>query len=198
MTTEDFIIELSCRIDDLMTDATCHSQAGLYPSELVTLGDLFALKGVGGRPFYRWLSCDYGYWFPRLSERTCLFRQLKTQRQWTYRFLVKPSLLDVIDSYGNKLIHMVRRERNPSSFGTAGISNHRWIMGPSGAWLLIILGRLPAGYGRLPMRMTRGFNRWLKCFRIERFCWLMPVFMPQQTPHLTSKSVGAANGMIEC
>jgi hypothetical protein len=30
-----------------------HPQASLWPSEVVTLGLLHALKGVGNRPFYR-------------------------------------------------------------------------------------------------------------------------------------------------
>lgn len=51
MTTEDFIIELFCRIDDGMKGIGKHSQANLYPSEIVTLGVLFALKGVGNRAF---------------------------------------------------------------------------------------------------------------------------------------------------
>ena len=56
MTTEDFIIELFCRVDDAMKGTQKHSQSNLYPSEIVTLGILFALKGVGNRAFYRWLS----------------------------------------------------------------------------------------------------------------------------------------------
>lgn len=142
MTTEDFIIELFCRIDDQMSDVARHSQAGLYPSELVTVGVLFALKGVGGRAFYRWLSRDYGVWFPQLPERTRLFRRLKNQRQWTYRFLVKPSLLGVIDSYGIELIHPVRRGRNPGYFGASGISNHRWIVGAKWCVALNHLGQI--------------------------------------------------------
>ena len=47
MTTEDFIIKLFCRVDEQMLDASKHSQAKLYPSEVVTLALLFALKGVG-------------------------------------------------------------------------------------------------------------------------------------------------------
>ena len=63
MTTEDFITELFCRIDDAMRGVAKHSQANLYPSEIVTLGILFALKGVGNRAFYRWLKRDYGICF---------------------------------------------------------------------------------------------------------------------------------------
>jgi len=64
MTTVDFITELFCRIDDSMTDAKKHSQANLYPSEVVTIAILFALKGVGNRAFYRWLRRDYLGLFP--------------------------------------------------------------------------------------------------------------------------------------
>ena len=55
MTTEDFIIDLFCRVDDRMKNVPNHSQASLWPSELVTIGLLFAVKGVGQRAFYRWL-----------------------------------------------------------------------------------------------------------------------------------------------
>ena len=64
MTTEDFIIDLFCRVDDQMPDAQKHSQASLYPSEVVTIAILFALKGVGNRAFYRWLKRDYRQLFP--------------------------------------------------------------------------------------------------------------------------------------
>ncbi len=50
MSTLDFITELFCRVDDAMRDVAKHSQASLYPSEVVTLGLLgllFAIKGVG-------------------------------------------------------------------------------------------------------------------------------------------------------
>jgi len=51
MTTEDFIIDLFCRIDDKMQKYSNHSQSAFLPSELVTLGMLFAIKGVGQRAF---------------------------------------------------------------------------------------------------------------------------------------------------
>ena len=56
MTTEDFISELFYRVDEAMKDVPKHPQASLWPSEVVTLGVLFALKGVGNRAFYRWLK----------------------------------------------------------------------------------------------------------------------------------------------
>ena len=52
MTIEDFIIELFCRVDDKLSQRgknRKHSQAKLYPSEVVTIAMLFALKGVSNR-----------------------------------------------------------------------------------------------------------------------------------------------------
>ena len=129
MTTEDFIIDLFCRIDDKMQNISNHSQSAFLPSELVTLGMLFAIKGVGQRAFYRWIKRDYADWFPDLPERTRLFRRLKTHWIWAQRFLAKPSLLGIIDSYGIELIHPIRNGRNPNAWVAPGISNHRWIVG---------------------------------------------------------------------
>ncbi len=86
MTTEDFIIELFCRIDDAMKGIEKHNQAVLYPSEVVTLGILFALKGVGNRAFYRWLVRDYHALFPKLPERTRLFCQYRNEMSAKTRF----------------------------------------------------------------------------------------------------------------
>ena len=52
MTTVDFIMDLFCRIDDRLQALPKHPQAVLWPSEVVTLGVLHALKGVGNRAFY--------------------------------------------------------------------------------------------------------------------------------------------------
>ena len=117
MTTEDFITMLFCQIDDQMHDVPKHAQAALYPSELVTLGMLFALKGVGERAFYRWLSGNYHALFPQLPERTRLFRLLTTHRTWADRFLAAPSLLGVADTYGIELLHPRREGRSPNQLG---------------------------------------------------------------------------------
>lgn len=74
MTPEDFIIDLFCRVDDQMPDAQKHSQASLYPSEVVTLAILFALKGVGNRAFYRWVKRELRSLFHHLPCRTRLFQ----------------------------------------------------------------------------------------------------------------------------
>ncbi len=129
MTTEDFIIDLFCRVDDRMNNVPNHSQAAPWPSELVTIGLLFAVKGVGQQAFYRWLRRDPARWFPRRSERTRRFRRLKTHWQWAQMVLAEPSLLGVIDSDGVERIHPGRRGRNPKAWVRPGISNHRWIVG---------------------------------------------------------------------
>jgi hypothetical protein len=83
MTTWDFIITLFYEVDEQMRDMPKHPQASLWPSEVVTLGLLHALKGVGNRAFYRWLTKDYRALFPRLPERTRLFRLFMTHQDWT-------------------------------------------------------------------------------------------------------------------
>jgi hypothetical protein len=58
MTTEDIIIHIFCWVDDQMLDVKKVGQARLYPSEVVTIGILFALKGGHFRAFCRWLKRD--------------------------------------------------------------------------------------------------------------------------------------------
>lgn len=113
MTTEDFIIGLFCQIDDRMKSVPKHSQANLYPSEIVTLAVLFAIKGVGDRAFYRWIVHDWRSLFPKLPERTRLFRLFKTHPEWTSYFLAETTVLGVADSYGIELLHPYRQGRSP-------------------------------------------------------------------------------------
>ncbi len=129
MTTLDFIIELFCRVDAAMLGIPKHPQARLYPSELVTLGLLFALKGVSEHAFYRWLAQDLKPLFPALPDRTRLFRLFKAHHSWTDRFLAEPTVLGVADSYGIELIHPIREGRSAQQIGKKGKSNHRWIVG---------------------------------------------------------------------
>jgi len=95
----DCIIALFVYVDDQMKDVACHSQEILNPSELVTIGLLYALKGVGQSAFYRWLFHNYRHLFPRLPDRTRLFRRLAARQDWTDRFLAEDGLRDIADSY---------------------------------------------------------------------------------------------------
>ena len=65
MTTLDFITALFYEVDEQMCAIPKHPHARLWPSEVVTLGLLHALTGVGNRGFSRWLTRDYRALFPR-------------------------------------------------------------------------------------------------------------------------------------
>lgn len=129
MTTDDFMIELFCRIDNVIGHLPKHSQAKLYPSEITTLAVLYSLRGGGKRAFCRWISRDHSASFPELPERTRLFRLFVTHQDWARLFLEDPTVLGVIDSYGIELLHPVREGRSTQQIGRKGISNRRWIVG---------------------------------------------------------------------
>ena len=144
MTTLDFITELFCRVDDRCQQLgqRKHTQARLWPSEVVTLALLSALKGAGNRPFYRWLVRDYAELFPQLPSRTRLLRLFKSHQRWSCAFWAEPSLLGVIDTYGIELRHPIRQGRRRGQLGAKGLSNHRWIVGIKLGVLLDHLGRV--------------------------------------------------------
>ena len=71
MTTEEIIIRIFCLADDQLYGVPKVPQAKLYPSEIVTIGILFALKGIHFRAFYRWLRRDFDQLFGRLPHRIC-------------------------------------------------------------------------------------------------------------------------------
>src|SRR5215468_6281157 len=98
MTTIDFITALFYEVDEQLGAIPKHPEAHLWPSEVVTLGLLHALKGGGNRPFYRWLTRDYRALFPRLPERMRLFRLFATPQDWTRVFLAAPTVLGGIDT----------------------------------------------------------------------------------------------------
>jgi hypothetical protein len=129
MATIDFITELFCKVDDQMVQVPKHPQTLLWPSEAVTIGLLYAIKGTGTRAFYRWLTNNYRPLFPKLPHRTRLLRLLRSHQAWTDAFLAAPSLVGVMDSYGIELIHPAREGRSAGQMGKKGKSNYRWIVG---------------------------------------------------------------------
>src|SRR5215471_13718855 len=136
MPTVECITALFFEVDEQLGAIPTHPEAHLWPSEVVTLGLLHALKGVGNRPFSRCLTRDYRALFPHLPERTRLFRLLKTHQDWTRAFLAAPTVLGGIDTYGIELIHPMREGRSPQQIGRKGLSNHRWIVGGKRCLLL--------------------------------------------------------------
>ena len=83
-----------------------------------------------------WLTRDYRPLFPRLPERTRLFRLFKTPQAWTRAFLAAPTVLGVIDTYGIERIHPIREGRSPQQIGRKGLANQRWIVGGKRCLLL--------------------------------------------------------------
>jgi hypothetical protein len=142
--TQDCVISLFCLVDDRLGCRQKHPQAQLWPSELVTIGLLFALKGSSFRSFYRWLERDYADLFGGLPERTRLLRALRVQQHQTDRFLADPTFFTVIDTYGIELIHPWRYGRSPRQVGKKGFSNHRWIVGLKLCWLINARGEVVA------------------------------------------------------
>jgi hypothetical protein len=140
MTTEEFIITLFCLVDDRMGQTLKHPQAVLWPSEVVTIGLLFALKGGSFRAFYRWLARDN--YLGQLPERTRLQRLLKRYQGWGEAFMAQPTFFTVIDTYGIELIHPVREGRSQQPLGKKGKSNYRWIVGIKLCWLVNDKGQI--------------------------------------------------------
>lgn len=141
-TSEEILIALFCKVDDQCQSVKelreKHPQAKLHPSELITIGMFFALKGLGPRAFYHRFKCDFGHLFPHLPERTRLFRLLAAHKLWAERFLAQPTVFGVCDSFGIELIHPIREKRSPNQLGKKGKSNHRWIVGVK---LMVILNK---------------------------------------------------------
>lgn len=142
MTACDFTVALFCRVDDAMPEVQKHSLSSLHPSEVVTIGLLHTLRGEGNRAFYRWLERELKALFPRLPERTRLFRLLAQHAPHTQRFLAQPTFFGVCDSFGIELLHPKREGRSAKQIGKKGKSNWRWIIGAK-------LGLLCNGQGQV-------------------------------------------------
>jgi hypothetical protein len=142
MTTEDIIIQIFCLVDDKMAGVLKHSQAKLYPSELVTIGLLFSLKGGHFRAFYRWLKRDWEALFAGLPDRTRLQRLLVKHQDWNERFLADPSFFLVIDSYPIELLFPIREGRSPQQFGKKSKDKGRWSIGVKLCWVLNRFGQV--------------------------------------------------------
>src|SRR5258706_3144058 len=108
MITVEFITALFYEVDEQLHAIPKHPEAHRWPSEVVTLGLLHALKGGGNRAFSRWLTRDSRALFPRLPERPRLLRLFTTHHDWTQAFLAAPPVLGGMDPSGIELIHPMR------------------------------------------------------------------------------------------
>ncbi len=164
MSTESFIIALFCRVDDRFKNLPKEPYALLHPSEVVTLGMLFALKSQGNRAFYGWLQRDWRHLFPTLPERTRLFRLFHQYRHLTDEFLEDTGIFGVVDTFGIELLHPYREGRSFNQIGRKGWSNHRWIIGVKLCVILNHLG-LPVAWECREAALLQKYNcshyRWL-------------------------------------
>ena len=135
MTTEEIIIRIFCLVDDQLYDVPKVPQAKLYPSEIVTIGILFALKGNHFRAFYRWLRRDFDPLFGGLPHRTTLSRQLREQQVHTDNLMAQPSVLNVADSYPIELLFPIREGRSAAQVGKKGKDKGHWSIGLKLCWI---------------------------------------------------------------
>jgi len=142
MTTEEIIIHIFCSVDDEMGEVEKVAQADLYPSEVVTIGILFALKGGHFRAFCRWLKRDYDALFGGLPDRTTLQRQLRAQQAHADQLLGAPTLLNVIDSFPIELLFPIRAGRSQQQLGKKNRDKGRWSIGIKLCWILNTLGQV--------------------------------------------------------
>ncbi len=167
MTTEEIIIHIFCYIDDQMKQVSKVPQAKLYPSEVVTIGILFALKGGRFRAFCRWLGRDYDRLFGGLPDRTNLQKQLLKYQLLCDRLLATPSLLSVVDSYPIELLFPIRAGRSKKQIGCKSRDKGRWSIGIKVCWVLNTFGRV-AGWSRTTMnRPDQVFHPTLEQFATE-------------------------------
>ena len=83
MITVEFITALFYEVDEQLRTIPKHPEAHLWPSEVVTLGLLHALKGVGNRPFYRWLTREAVYLHPA-DKYSRLIRRVSLEQKGLY------------------------------------------------------------------------------------------------------------------
>jgi len=111
LTTEDIIVHLFCLVDDRLGAQHKEPLAKLYPSEVVTIGILFALKGVSFRAFERWLRRDWNALFGGLPDRQAA--------RWRYGVCTA-------GRGGRALIEMPRLKATASSPRIDAEANTRW------------------------------------------------------------------------
>lgn len=167
MTTEDIIIQIFCEVDNNLGPVFKEAHAKLYPSEVITIGILFALKGGHFRAFYRWLKRDYDALFGGLPHRTSLQRQLRKYDRATDQLLAQPSLLNVVDSYPMELIFPIREGRSAQQMGTKNKDKGRWSVGLKLCWILNTFGQV-CGWTWAPLnRPDNTFLDFLQDFEEE-------------------------------
>src|SRR5258708_1105980 len=102
-----------CVVDDEMKDVPKHTQAPLYPTELLPIAFLLAPKRGSFAPFIAGSSAINEHLFAGQPDRTPLLRFLATHQTWTRHLLAQLSFFTVIDSYPIELLFPIRQGRSP-------------------------------------------------------------------------------------
>lgn len=136
MPTDELIIGVFCMIDAELGAVKPHVQAKLWPSEVVTLMLMFAVKGGHYRAFHRWILYNYRSLFPNVPHYSRLLRLFRTHAHFCDQCLASLSTMSIVDTYGIELLHPRREGRSPTQLGRKGKSNGRWIIGVK--WAVLI------------------------------------------------------------
>ncbi len=138
MTTDDSILHMFCLVDDSLPNIPKHPQATVYPSEVVTIGILFARNGGFVRACSRWLTRDDGDWFGdgTLPERARFQRLLTPHHDWCDLLLADPTFFTVSDRSPIDLLVPIRHGRSPRDLGNNGRDQGRWRVGIKVCWLV--------------------------------------------------------------
>lgn len=167
MTTEDIIIHIFYLVDESLKDAKRVPQTHLYPSEIITIGILFALKGGHFRAFYRWLNRDYAPLFAGLPHRTNLQRLLKSHQTHCDKLLAESSVLTVTDSFPIELIFPIREGRSEQQIGKKNKDKGRWSIGLKLCWLVNTFGRVVGWQWTTMNRPDQDFHPLIEAFDDE-------------------------------
>jgi hypothetical protein len=167
MTTEEIIIQIFCQVDDQLKGIKKVPQAKLYPSEVVTIGILFALKGGHFRAFYRWLKRDFDALFGSLPDRTTLGRNLTRHQALCDELLETPSILNVVDSYPIELLFPIRAGRTKHQIGKKGRDKGRWSIGMKLCWVLNTYGQVVGWSNNTMNRFDTTFHDLIRSFDQE-------------------------------
>ena len=136
MPSDELFIGVFAIVDTELGAVKKHTQAKLYPSEVVTLMLFFAIKGGRYRAFYRWMLFNYRTLFPNAPHYSRRLRLFRTHAQLCERFLALISTMSIIDTYGIELLHPRREGRSDTQIGRKSKSNGRWIVGAK--WAVLI------------------------------------------------------------
>ncbi len=148
MTTEEIIIHIFCYVDDHLPQIQKHTQAKLYPSELVTIGILFAIKGG------HFLKRDFDSLFGGLPSRTRLLRLFKTHQAWCDALLASESFFTVIDTYPIELLFPIRYDVVQSKSAKKGKIKAAGLLASSSAGSSMSKAVLWLGISSQPIRQT--------------------------------------------